>query len=659
MYNNLIYSILAVIVFSSFSLHCDSQEACQFKFEDVPYTGGANYLFNIGSGNTIFISNGNAIKINNEGTIVNQTQIIGKQFLVTDQYILSIEQASSQQTNFLNTYDFDFNYISRIELTHSGNVFCFKNFDNDHFVVLRYLHGIGMYLEKYSLQGDKIHDLHLYENGSRPRNLEVVDQDWFVLYDSSTADNFKVVNSDFEMEIELRYNKYFLWSIAVTEDHKIFIAGSKNIDDPNQSKVNFIAELNRDGVILNEVILDDAICGTGSSCWVDDLSYTNGKLGLTIKTIESSENLNLICLSLDLEIQNIEVFNNFSQSSLFYPSSNLIANDLSGFSLIHGYDNDGNTDIALTVFNSNCNFNNCEEEEEEEEEEEIDTPFGGVISFDNIIFAGGFGNGNENSVFTEYPFLLNLIDTLNCEGTFIELFKAGNRNLIYVENPNSGKLYSAFGILICTNTPNIDCLSFYGLGDGELIWSCPDLLEEKTPQIFIDFPWLSDLVLPCSSGEKIQVFEDQEFIYLSNGRVGVLYTTDGGVYCTDSDILDCREIYNLKDDLITQSWSCSGEYLADNVDYNFEFAAPHESMQIYPNPADDILTIEFINVSQIETQFSIYNVLGQKVSIIKSSGEDEQIHFNVDLLDIQSGIYLLERKTGTDREVKKILVKHD
>jgi len=84
-------------------------------------------------------------------------------------------------------------------------------------------------------------------------------------------------------------------------------------------------------------------------------------------------------------------------------------------------------------------------------------------------------------------------------------------------------------------------------------------------------------------------------------------------------------------------------------EYQFE-----ESINIYPNPASDHVTLEFIAKSR-EVTISLYNAYGQKIhDIIQSnllrSGEKHTVQFNVS--DLPSGVYYFKIE-GNDFSVTR------
>lgn len=60
-------------------------------------------------------------------------------------------------------------------------------------------------------------------------------------------------------------------------------------------------------------------------------------------------------------------------------------------------------------------------------------------------------------------------------------------------------------------------------------------------------------------------FEAYSFFYFSNADNGILYYEDGTFYCRDGANTDCKELYALGDELISNTWSCeTGDSPSEN-----------------------------------------------------------------------------------------------
>ena len=81
---------------------------------------------------------------------------------------------------------------------------------------------------------------------------------------------------------------------------------------------------------------------------------------------------------------------------------------------------------------------------------------------------------------------------------------------------------------------------------------------------------------------------------------------------------------------------------------NHEVAS--KSFKLYPNPANDLITIESINNSNTDFEFEIYNLLGSKVLNGKSSGQ-------IDISHLANGTYILQIQQDNQKQSLKFLKK--
>jgi Secretion system C-terminal sorting domain len=73
-------------------------------------------------------------------------------------------------------------------------------------------------------------------------------------------------------------------------------------------------------------------------------------------------------------------------------------------------------------------------------------------------------------------------------------------------------------------------------------------------------------------------------------------------------------------------------------------------LSIYPNPAQDVITLSGTNTT---AEISIMNIAGQKVLSINISGENTQENINIESLT--SGMYILQHKTATETQTLKFI----
>lgn len=85
------------------------------------------------------------------------------------------------------------------------------------------------------------------------------------------------------------------------------------------------------------------------------------------------------------------------------------------------------------------------------------------------------------------------------------------------------------------------------------------------------------------------------------------------------------------------SGTCQLNYLSDNQLFE-------EPFNIYPNPANDIVYVQFSNSNE-PFEISIFNSLGQRVYV--ESVQENQFPFSITVLDWQPGIYFVSVKNST------------
>lgn len=76
--------------------------------------------------------------------------------------------------------------------------------------------------------------------------------------------------------------------------------------------------------------------------------------------------------------------------------------------------------------------------------------------------------------------------------------------------------------------------------------------------------------------------------------------------------------------------------------------ASQQSLEVYPNPASDVIYVKLPHREQIE--YSIYNVMGQKVTAGYSEG-------TISVADLEQGIYILQIRDDNSLETAKFVVK--
>ena len=216
-----------------------------------------------------------------------------------------------------------------------------------------------------------------------------------------------------------------------------------------------------------------------------------------------------------------------------------------------------------------------------------------------------FPTPTNSNLFTDYPWLLNLVDTINCEGIDIkEITSSANQIFVYIDEPRGAVLYNTDGQVWCASTSSFSCLSFYPVVETLRTWSCnatpvvdadgdgtlsdtdpddsdpcvPDAsasgCENTTtpnlPPFLDDFPWLSDVVdFNDCQGDKFTVYQSSGFVYIfiESESNSILYNAQGTFYCQNGTGLNCLDFYRV--DEVLHDWTC-GEDTPPVVDADMD-----------------------------------------------------------------------------------------
>ena len=84
-------------------------------------------------------------------------------------------------------------------------------------------------------------------------------------------------------------------------------------------------------------------------------------------------------------------------------------------------------------------------------------------------------NQNQHQIFTEFPWLTDIINPDNCAGETVIVYSAGIYKYLYVVTNAGGELYFQDGTFYCQDAPNYDCRGTYGLTTVVNDWVCTNL----------------------------------------------------------------------------------------------------------------------------------------------------------------------------------------
>lgn len=98
--------------------------------------------------------------------------------------------------------------------------------------------------------------------------------------------------------------------------------------------------------------------------------------------------------------------------------------------------------------------------------------------------------------------------------------------------------------------------------------------------------------------------------------------------------------------------NCSSAPSPSNIDDNL--IVPSASVNVYPNPIQDIATVEFQLENNAELNLSIMNILGQVVytELVKATSGKNKM--SVDLSNLKDGVYLVQMNINNETITKKI-----
>lgn len=190
---------------------------------------------------------------------------------------------------------------------------------------------------------------------------------------------------------------------------------------------------------------------------------------------------------------------------------------------------------------------------------------GNIIThdFDVTVFCDDITGGSDDQVFTDFPFLSNLVNQQDCENTTISVYESGIYSFIHIESDMGGQLYFETGLLYCTDSGSFSCVDAYNLGVPNTVWECAGSgggNGANGPDVFMDYPWISNHIdaNDCDGVEvELYQFGSNLFPYIVSDDSAVLYSNTGQLYCTSVlPSFDCISVYGLSAPVSV--WSCNG-----------------------------------------------------------------------------------------------------
>ncbi len=183
---------------------------------------------------------------------------------------------------------------------------------------------------------------------------------------------------------------------------------------------------------------------------------------------------------------------------------------------------------------------------------------------------------------------------------------------------------------------------------------------ESKPEIFLDYPELSDLVDPDNcNGETVMVFDytDYVYIYVGTNNIGALYYA-GNTFCEDAPDYSCLSTYHLNESNATAVWTCgtiTHKQLNNTPPYvNQKIDQP--SFNIYPNPSKGQIFIKLNGLDMADSVIHIYDVNGSKVITSSLGKTTNEKKIELSLNNLTKGIYFVEIEGKEFKQMQKLLI---
>ena len=276
------------------------------------------------------------------------------------------------------------------------------------------------------------------------------------------------------------------------------------------------------------------------------------------------------------------------------------------------------------------------------------------------------GEASEPEIFTEYPWLSDLIDPTNCEDEQVTVYQSNVHHFLYVQRGTSAELYYQDGTFYCRDGENRDCRSLYNLTEVSATWTCNSVDNREVGPLFIDYPWLLDIATPntCLS-KSISEFDvgNHSFIYIFESAAnGTLYLDDGTFYCQDRPHYNCLEAYGLRTDMIARTWRC-----LEGMVYDDSVAAAQRSkaqaayftdaLTVFPNPTRGQFNIQINSISKEPQILTVVDLYGRILQEHTLQSDAQKLSIPVDLSIEPDGLYMVVLKASGQAAIRKTVVK--
>ncbi|MFC2101164.1 T9SS type A sorting domain-containing protein [Bacteroidota bacterium] len=92
-----------------------------------------------------------------------------------------------------------------------------------------------------------------------------------------------------------------------------------------------------------------------------------------------------------------------------------------------------------------------------------------------------------------------------------------------------------------------------------------------------------------------------------------------------------------------------GGGIPQSIEHNENYS---ESIQVFPNPADDYVTVQFNNSGGLENQVQIVDIEGRIILYFEGIKHD---HFKIDIQNLKAGIYFIETRNSRNSHISKFI----
>lgn len=313
-----------------------------------------------------------------------------------------------------------------------------------------------------------------------------------------------------------------------------------------------------------------------------------------------------------------------------------------------------------------------------------------LYNSDSVWAEGAFDNGSATYGFGEYE-----MQTHKVVGSIIFVIKEGTSTFrkikineffggyTFTYSNWDGTAWGADIVKTISNTTNTDkVFNYFSFATNDQIAYEPaetnwDLMFTKytTPIAYGDTFMMYNVTGVLSSpnvkvAKTTSATVSEEDLSENINTIGSDWKTfTGGAYTVDSatnyfvKYNNSETMYKINFTSFSGSSTGITTFNSENVTgaLSVEEVAPGVSFDVYPNPtkSDKIINVIFdITLQNSEKNtISIYNMNGSVVYKTEVSNENGFYNQQIDLGNLSSGIYMLEFRSGSNKEVKKVILK--